>query len=126
MDAALGPHAALFERAVVDVPTGRPTDRALLIFTKEQPGGAMAGSSFALGQPIFFEHAQQVRAHRQHPFLCAFALHADLHAGAIDAAAGAQSRRFHYRKPQPYTVRRNAMSRGRRAALRMASTSSTE
>ena len=30
------------------------------------------------------------------------------------------------RKPQPYTVRRNAMSRGRRAALRMASTSSTE
>ncbi len=56
----------------------------------------MAGSSFALGQPIFFEHVQQVRAHGQHPFLCALALHADLHAGTIDAAAGAQSHCFHY------------------------------
>src|SRR4029453_10265563 len=107
-------------------PAGRPTDRTLLIFTKEQPGGAMAGSSFPLGQPIFFEHVQQVRAHGQHSFLCAFARHADLHGARSMPPRARRVAASITRKPQPYTVRRNAMSRGRRAALRMASPSSTD
>src|SRR5215510_13198148 len=87
MDAALAPHTALFQRAVIDVLPDVSTHRLTRLFAEEEPRAVMTRFTLTLRSPVVYELFEQTFAQRQNASLGSLAVaYSQLHTGAVDVA----------------------------------------
>src|SRR2546423_3280604 len=87
MDAALVPHAALFNRAVIDFLCGGCTQRLIRLLAQEEPRTVLTRLTLPLRSPVSLQLLEQTLTQGQDALLAALTMaYAQLHAGSVNVA----------------------------------------